>query len=79
MTRNGGYVSSQYIASERKEGAETAGNYDNPTRRLIKHNAEFRQYYKDNKHKVRSVVNKAQMFADGAPQGIVYFKHKKLN
>ena len=71
MTRNGGAVSDQYIASVRKEGG--GDKCDNPTRKLITHNPEFRQYYKDNRQKMRSIVNKAQMFADGAPQGVVYF------
>lgn len=81
MTRSGGAVSNDYIQQVRKDGFERMMNKNikNETRKLVTHNEEFRQYYASNRHKMRSIVNKAQMFADGAPSGVVYMKNKKLN
>lgn len=46
---------------------------------MISYNADFRQYVKDNNKRLRTVVNNASKFEDGAPSGITYFKKKKLN
>ena len=46
---------------------------------MITHNEDFKDYIKGNLQKMRSVVNNASKFEDGAPSGVTYFKTKKLH
>ena len=75
MTRNGGAVSDDYISVHKNQGE----NCVEQTRKLVTHNGDFKQFLKDNRQRLRTVVNNASKFEDGAPSGVTYFKKKKLN
>ena len=75
MTRNGGGVSDDYIHARKDDGELCSDE----TRKLVSHNADFRQYVRDNRQRLRTVVNKACNFEDGVSSGVSFFKKKKLN
>ena len=60
MTRCGGAVSIDYIASLDKEQCA------NETRNLLRHDFDFRYYIDENKTRMRNVVNKTKDFEEGA-------------
>ena len=74
MTRYGGAVSDEYIATMKLKGAYCKDQM----RHMITHDGDFRHYYKQNQQKLRNVVNKAAQFGDGAPTGVTHFKMRKL-
>ena len=75
MTRNGGAVSDDYIGVHKNQGESCA----DATRKLVTHNGDFKQFLRDNRQRLRTVVNNASKFEDGAPTGVTYFTKKKLN
>ena len=75
MTRNGGMVTDEYIAIHKDNGTQC----EDQIRSMVTHDNDFKAYIKENRMRMRNVVNNASNFEDGAPTGITYLKMKKLN
>ena len=46
---------------------------------MVTHSEGFRQYVKSQSTRLRTVVNNASSYGDGAPTGKTFFEEKKLN
>ena len=73
MTRCGGAVSIDYIASLDKDQCA------NETRNFLRHDFDFRYYIDENKTRMRNVVNKTKDFEEGAVRLKVNKNQKMMN